>query len=110
MQKVTDQIRKICPGHHSAPPVTRVSPTLTKKLQTDTTWMLADGVNPVKDNALQVSPEAVHYAEQPDSTGVLVETLAKEAGINITGESVYQTIGYNTNDASDYIADDGSIK
>ena len=108
-QKITGQIRKICPSHHSPPPVTTISPTLTKKLQTDTTWMLADGIRPVKENALQHSPQAVHYAEQPNSTGVMVEVVGRVSADEVSEESLSQTVGYNTNDASDYINSDGSL-
>jgi len=92
-QKITEKVRQICPGHNSPPKVTRISPTLTKNLQSDKTWKLVDGVKPLKENALNSSPKDVYDAEQSNSTGALVTVLAKEAAEEVAAESLVQSIG-----------------
>ncbi len=92
-QKITAKVREICPSHNSPPKVTRLSPTLTKKLQTDKTWQLVDGVKPLKQNALNRSPKDVYDADQPDSTGELLTILAHEAAEDVATESLQQTLG-----------------
>ena len=109
-QKITSAIRKICPGsHHSLAPVQRISPSLTKRLQTDTTWKLPDGVTPLKEIALKTSPEAVHYVERTDSTGQLVVDLASDAVTEISNEGRVQAVGYADTTMDDLFDDNGDL-
>ena len=82
---------------------------MTKKLQIDRTWELPDGITSLRQNALKRGPDAVYLAEQPDSTGALVEQLSKAASEDVAKEGLAQATGYSNDVMSDYINDDGSI-
>ena len=108
-QKITGAIRKICPSHHSPALVTRISPSLTRRLQIDQTWKLVDGITPIKDKVLEGNIEDVHYVQETESTGELVESLAKEAAEEIKVLSMSQVLDVGTNDVSSFINDDGTV-
>lgn len=108
-QKITDAVRKICPSHHSPPPVTRISPTLTKRLQEDQTWKLVDGVTPLKEKIVKGEIEDIHFVQETESTGELVETITKEVAQEIKVLSVNQTLGYGTDDVSSFVNSDGTL-
>jgi hypothetical protein len=108
--KILEAIRKICPSHHSPPPVTRIPPSLTKRLQTDTTWKLPDGDRSVIELAREKgSSSDVYHAERGNSTGSLVEAVVEEAVAGIEAEASIQAIGYNTSKVSDYVNADGTL-
>lgn len=108
-QELTKAIRKICPSHHSPPPVTRLSPSLTRKLQDDRSWEIVDGVNTLEENIRAADADLAYYAQQPDSTALKVVTLSKEAVTNIHDLSVEQTIGNIDKSVFDYVSSDGDL-
>jgi|10_taG_2_1085330.scaffolds.fasta_scaffold01890_11 hypothetical protein len=109
-QKITKAIRGICPStHHSLAPVQRVSPTLTSRLQADTTWKLPDGKTELKNLAIKDSIEAVHYVEQGNSTGQLVIDVASNATDSIASEGRAQAVGYSDETMDDLFDDNGNV-
>jgi hypothetical protein len=109
-QKLTEAIRKICPGHHSPPLVTRLSPTLTRQLQDDRSWTIVDGVNSISTNTLGVDAKLAHDAAKANSTAKRVQALSLEATSDIRATSLFQAEKTSTSMVSDYITADGDIK
>ena len=108
-QKLTEAIRKICPGHNSPPKVTRLSPSLTRKLHDDRSWQIVDGVQTLNQNIANAEPELAHYAQQPDSTASKVSVLSVEAKENIRALSVEQVIGNTEKTVFSYVNETGEL-
>jgi len=108
-QKITNAIRKICPSHHSPPPVTRISPSLTKQLEVDKSWTIVDGINSLEENLKMADAEIAYYAQKENSTASKVLGLTKEAAAEITNLGISQVIDNNDKSVFDYVNSDGSI-
>ena len=108
-QKLTEAIRKICPGHNSPPKVTRISPSLTRKLNDDRSWQIVDGIKTLDQNITSADPELAHYAQQPGSTASKVSSLSIEAKESIRKLSIEQLLGNTDKTVYSYVNETGEL-
>jgi hypothetical protein len=106
-QLISRMIRKLCPKLPSSKYSKRsaagdFSPSWIRKLQTDPTWSLVDGVTPV--NMLANRNAAVAVAiEDPNNTGEIFENNIDYAMNDVVTELQIQQGGYNNYSASDFV-------
>ena len=113
-QKILAAIRGICPGNDasSEPPdysVTRISPSLTKKFQSDFSWLLPDGDNDLTLLAQHSNPVDLANVENGDSTGELVIDVSDEAIKDILKDSQNQSLENEKKGIDFYINIDGTL-
>lgn len=108
-QKITEAIRKICPNHNSPPKVTRISPSLTKQLETDLSWTLVDGVKPLETNLIGASPELAYNAIQSTSTANKLVDISQTAVRELSSLSVEQATSNSDKTVNSYVGQTGKI-
>ena len=108
-QKITNAIRKICPSHHSPPPVTRISPSLTKQLDVDRSWSIVSNSDSILNDLKSANPDVAYHAQQKNSTAAKLMELTKEASTDIMSLGISQVVDNNDKNVFSYCNVDGSI-
>ena len=103
-QEVLRAVRKICPLKGGS-----VSGSLTRKMQTDTSWRIVDGVHTLQELAdLHGGAEGAQITVK-NSSGASVQAATEEAAEAIAAMAEMQAISYGIYSMSDYIAPDGTV-
>ena len=103
-QKILQSIQKVCPASKTK----FTSPTLTRRLQSDRTWEVAESGSSIQETASTKSLELMAKADTGESTGQDVIDAADEAVAALGPMAQQQALGYDDNVIGNFVNLDGS--
>ena len=103
-QMILQSIRKICPSASKG----FTSPTLTRRLQSDRTWEVAESDRTIQETASTKSLELMAKADTGNSTGQSAIDAADEAVAALGPMAQQQALGYDSNTIGNFVNPDGT--
>ena len=101
-QKILGMIRKLCPKIGKK---CTHSPTWIRRLQSDPTWKIVDGVTPVTTLAA-AGPNTAAAIEDPNNAGQIFEAQINATMTKVIEQAQVQQSGYNNYTPDDFVGSD----
>lgn len=102
-QRILQEIRKLCPSSGG------VSPTITRRLQTDRTWEIAEPESSITESANKHSMESVAKAYEVNSTGQETIDVTDNTMAALEPLAKSQAAGYDDSSINDFITPEGAV-
>jgi len=102
-QKILQAIRSICPSSGA------LSPTLTRRLQEDRTWEVAEHNKSIVETGAESNLELLANSQKDGNTGQGVIDVADKSIELVTPIAKKQAAGYNDNTVDDFISSTGEL-
>lgn len=102
-QKILQSIRSICPSAGA------LSPTLTRRLQEDRTWEVAEHDSSIEESGAKTNLEMLANSQKDGNTGQDVIDVADQAIDQVTPVAKKQISGYSDNTVDDFVTDTGEL-
>lgn len=107
-QQILQEIRKICPDSHAGS--TRdISPSLTKRLQSDNTWTAADSTLSIQESSNTRSLQLAAKAQRPGSTGQQVIDITDDTMVGLRVAAENQATGYDDSSVDQFVSQSGEV-
>ena len=102
-QRILQEIRKLCPSSGG------LSPTITRRLQTDRTWEIAEPESSITESANKHSMEHVAKAHNENSTGQETIDVTDNTMAALEPLAKTQAAGYDDASIDDFVTSEGAV-
>ena len=102
-QKILQSIRKICPSSG------QLSPSLTKRLQEDRSWEIAEPDRTIKESGTNTNLELLANSQKDGSTGQDIIDITDESMESVVPVAKAQVSGYDGNSIDDFVTPSGEL-